>query len=181
MTSTKATLRKQALQDRKAFTDPEFEERNNSLIEQLSTFVTKENIQTIHTFLPIIENREPNITSLFEDWWSQGRKIMVSKTHMKSKKMSHWWLTHETKIESNSWGIPEPTNAQEANFNEVNLLVVPMLVGDKHGNRIGYGGGYYDKLLVDFRGQSVGLSILPLVAELETDLWDIPLNSILFS
>ena len=175
----KPQLRKKALAERKLLTEEEFQKKNNSLIDQLQAFISKQDFQTIHIFLPIANNREPDMTSLFKQWWNEGRKIMVGKTDFKLKEMSHYWLTKSTMLEVNSWGIPEPVDARLANIQEVVLLVVPLLVVDKKGNRIGYGGGYYDKLLKQFRGQSLGLSLFPKVDHLEADPWDVPLDDIL--
>jgi len=104
---------------------------------------------------------------------------MVPKTDLQSKQMTHSWHTHDTKLEINSWGIPEPVDAQSADFNDADLVIVPLLVGDKFGNRIGYGGGYYDNLLKGFRGHTVGLSLFTLVDSLAVDPWDVPLEVIL--
>lgn len=119
------------------------------------------------------------MTSLFEGWWENKRRIMISKTDFQTKKMTHYWYTSETNIEINSWGIPEPIDAKLADFQNAELVIVPMLIGDKKGNRIGYGGGYYDSLLRGFEGHTVGLSLFPLVDRLTTDQWDVPLNVIL--
>ena len=88
-------------------------------------------------------------------------------------------MTQSTELVTNSWGIPEPVGAEAADFEEVELLIVPLLVGDKQGNRIGYGGGYYDKLLKAFRGHSVGVSLFAKVDRLDLDPWDIPIDVIL--
>ncbi len=44
------------------------------------------------------------------------------------------------------WGIPEPNKQKvlKQNQQKKSLFVVPALAVDKIGNRIGYGGGYYD-------------------------------------
>lgn len=178
--TTKSQLRTRALQDRKALSEQAFGKKNQSLALKLQHLVTENEFKTIHTFLPISKNQEPDMTSLFDRWWKDGRKIMVSKTDFKSKKMTHYWLTPETTLEINPSGIPEPLDAELANFQGADMVIVPLLIGDKQGNRIGYGGGYYDKLLKEFRGKSVGLSLFPLVASLETDSWDVPLDVILF-
>ena len=180
MTFSKTILRKQALLDRQTLPEEEYQKRNASLVNQLKAFVVKSDFKTIHTFLPIVKNREPDVTYLFGDWWNDGRRIMVSKTDFKSKEMHHYWLTSTTQLKTNSWGIPEPINAESANYHEADLIVVPMLLGNKQGDRVGYGGGYYDKLLEKFKGQSVGLSLLPLVDKLETESWDKPLDQIIF-
>ena len=38
------------------------------------------------------------------------------------------------------------------------MILVPLLAFDKKGNRIGYGGGYYDKFLSQCNGLKVGIS-----------------------
>ncbi|MBQ9618748.1 MAG: 5-formyltetrahydrofolate cyclo-ligase [Oscillibacter sp.] len=53
-------------------------------------------------------------------------------------------------------GIPEPSaNAPLVSPAEIDFLVVPCLSSDRAGNRLGRGGGYYDRFLCDFRGVSV--------------------------
>jgi len=176
----KALLRKVALDQRRLLPISEYRKRNSILCENIHRLIRENNFKIIHTFLPITKNSEPDVTSLFKEWWNEGRKIMVSKTDIKTKTMSHFWFEKTTQVKTNSWGIPEPLDAEPANFQATDLVIVPLLIGDKQGNRIGYGGGYYDKLLHGFRGQTVGLSLSPLVDQLETDPWDIPLNTILF-
>ena len=58
------------------------------------------------------------------------------------------------------WGIPQPvfeTGKNEANWNDIDLVVVPGLAFDPSGNRIGYGAGYYDRFLSEIQSTSVGL------------------------
>ena len=53
-------------------------------------------------------------------------------------------------------GIPEPPpDAPLVSPAEIDFLVVPCLSGDRAGNRLGRGGGYYDRFLCDVRGVSV--------------------------
>ena len=55
-------------------------------------------------------------------------------------------------------GIPEPPrNAPHFKNSENVLCIVPGLVFDRHGYRIGYGGGFYDRFLEDFKGIAVAL------------------------
>lgn len=66
-------------------------------------------------------------------------------------------------LEQSKWGIEEPPDREETLFdlNQVDqaLIVVPGLVFDKHGMRLGYGGGYYDTFLTQVTGSpTVGLA-----------------------
>ncbi len=177
---SKESLRKTALAKRRALSSADYDRRNNSLCEQLNTLLGARNIQSVHFFLPIRKNNEPDLTSLFPELWESGVKIMVSKTNFETKDMTHYWLTPETTLVINNIGIPEPFEAESANLNDAELIIVPLLLGDKLGNRIGYGGGFYDRMLTSFKGQTIGVSLAPLVDKLPTEEWDIPLNSILF-
>ena len=177
---SKAELRKAALTERKNLSSAQYHLLNQSLCNQLLEFIRFHDYSSVHVFLPIQKNNEPDFTSLFPQLWKDGVKIMVSKTNFRTKTMSHFWLESETTSTINELEIPEPIGAISANLSDAELIVVPLLLGDKLGNRIGYGGGFYDRLLPDFKGQTIGISLAPLVNELPTDDWDVPLNSILF-
>lgn len=88
-------------------------------------------------------------------------------------------------IES-SWGSllePDSTQCQEIDPAEVTLAVVPALVFDSHGSRIGYGSGYYDRFLatVNPSCQSIGVGFNEQLEEgvLPTDSDDYPLDRVL--
>ena len=94
--------------------------------------------------------------------------------------MSHFWLQADTELILNRLNIPEPVNAAPAKIDESDLVIVPLLIADHSGNRLGYGGGFYDRLLSNYSGHSVGLCLSPLVDRLGTETWDIPVKQVLF-
>ena len=53
-----------------------------------------------------------------------------------------------------NYGIAEPTGA--AYFGDIEVTVLPLLATDTKGNRLGYGGGYYDKFLQDKNTLKIG-------------------------
>ena len=53
------------------------------------------------------------------------------------------WLFSEP-LKINKYGIPEPENK---NIVYPDVLLIPLLAFDKNLNRLGYGGGYYDRLI----------------------------------
>ena len=74
-------------------------------------------------------------------------------------------------------GIPEPEQAIEADFSKVDLVLVPLCAADKMGNRIGYGGGFYDRLLSNSNTMKVGLSLSPLLDKIESlDSWGLKIE-----
>lgn len=77
------------------------------------------------------------------------------------------------------YGIREPaTSEPEVDPAVLDLVLVPALVLDARGYRLGYGGGYYDRFLPRLRLDCRTLGIAPLtVAMLPIDLWDIPVGT----
>ena len=54
----------------------------------------------------------------------------------------HWSMRHPLLI--NKYGIPEPISNK---IKYPNILLVPLVAFDKHLNRVGYGGGFYDRYI----------------------------------
>lgn len=176
----KKHLRKTLLQYRRLLPQEEFDRRNRYLCEELLKLIRHNDFQSIHCFLPITRNREPDLTSLFSTLWAEGRKVLVSKSDFENKIMEHFWLDYHTKLNTNHLGIPEPVSAKSADIEEADLIILPLMAVDKKGNRIGYGGGFYDRLLSGFSGETVGVSLSSLFDDLGTDEWDIPVKQVLF-
>ena len=69
------------------------------------------------------------------------------------------------------YGIREPVG--EAYQGEMDVAVVPFLAVDKRGNRLGYGGGYYDKFLKNSTAKRVAFGYgFQIVNEVPTESWD---------
>ena len=154
-----------------------YTQRNEQLCQAIARFIEQNEIYTLHTFLAIGKNKEPDVLPLFKDLWNSGKKVVVSKTDFLFKQMRHYYLNEETNLIVNKKGIPEPVDAKEALLEELDVIFVPLLLSDRKGYRIGYGGGYYDRLLSETNSLKVGLSLSPPVDEiLQKEDWDIPLN-----
>lgn len=89
-------------------------------------------------------------------------------------------------LQKNIYGIPEPVGKQQRAAQDMDIVLMPLVAFDKTGNRLGMGGGYYDKTFA-FKKQSlwrkkpllIGLAHhFQEVDALHHDTWDIPLSSI---
>ncbi len=176
----KSLLRKILLDYRRALRKDHFQKRNEQLCQNLLEFIYDNNHKIIHTFLPIDRNKEPDITGIFDGLRKTGCEIMISKTDFKEKTQQHFYLLEETLLAKNKMGIPEPVDAEETNIKKADLILVPLLAADKKGNRIGYGGGYYDRLLKETAAAKLGLSLSPLLDEIvQVEEWDIKIDEVL--
>ncbi len=81
-----------------------------------------------------------------------GKKVYIPKIYKADKSMRAVNLESFKDLKKNSMGILEPID--DSNYIEkenIDLIIVPGAVFDFNGNRIGYGGGYYDRYLEDIK------------------------------
>lgn len=89
-------------------------------------------------------------------------------------------------LQDNQFGIPEPVNSHYLPAHQLDIVLMPLVAFDKHGNRLGMGGGYYDRTFAfkkEMRWRKkpllIGLAYdFQEVPALESDSWDIPLTAV---
>lgn len=73
--------------------------------------------------------------------------------------MTYRYVKDRSELSERTFGILEPDpECEECVASNFSLLIVPALVFDKNGYRIGYGKGFYDRYLSGFEGVSIGLT-----------------------
>ncbi|HEY7774644.1 MAG TPA: 5-formyltetrahydrofolate cyclo-ligase [Marinagarivorans sp.] len=87
-----------------------------------------------------------------------------------------------TKMKQNRYGLWEPYFAEATSVTQLDLVLCPLVAFDKTGNRIGMGGGFYDRALANRRQNQTrawGVAhALQEEDELETQWWDVKLDCI---
>ena len=98
----------------------------------------------------------------------------------KDKSLSyHPWTS--TPLQKDACMIPAPLNEPALKADELGLLLIPALAIDQRGIRLGYGGGFYDRLRENWGWRKVpALAVIPQ-ASISTELlprdhWDVPLD-----
>ncbi len=87
-------------------------------------------------------------------------------------------------LHTNRFGIAEPDlDAHSVLINELDMVITPLIAFDRHGNRLGTGGGYYDQTFKDpGREKPVLVGAAYAVQEAQTlpvDPWDVKLDAII--
>jgi 5-formyltetrahydrofolate cyclo-ligase len=134
--------------------------------------------ETYHIFLSIPHKNEINTSPFIQKLNSLEKKVVVPKVKSKGL-LEHFLLTRETRIETNSWGVPEPISGITINPKVIDVVFVPLLIFDLDGYRVGYGGGYYDTFLSECETGviTVGLSLFEPIEKIEdVYIGDVPLD-----
>ena len=78
-----------------------------------------------------------------------------------------------------AWGISEPMITKPVALKAIDLIIVPGAAFDEQGNRLGYGAGFYDKLLSAFAKTTVALAFdAQIVPAIPVDSYDVPVHKI---
>lgn len=171
----KKVLRDLYLEKRLTLTEAEYNRRNALLLSNTKNFLKEESPSNIHLFLPIDKNKEPDTWPIL-DWIFKNpkSKAFVSRSNFSDKTMAHQELISLDGITTNRYGIPEPMAGESVSNDTFDLILVPLISFDLVGNRIGYGGGFYDRFLsqVNANCKKIGLSIGPPLDNIDysTDL-----------
>jgi 5-formyltetrahydrofolate cyclo-ligase len=181
----KADLRKQYLAQRRALSADETDQRSqliaSQVLDQLSTLVP-DRPTILHTFLPIKRHNEVDTWPIIHQIWDRypHLQIAVPVTDMTQQSMRHYAITPETTFVTSHLGIPEPsTDGPQVQTAGISVVLIPLLVFDQQGHRVGYGGGFYDRFLSKCRSdcQKIGLSLFPPVERIDDVAGtDIPLD-----
>jgi 5-formyltetrahydrofolate cyclo-ligase len=178
---TKQHLRKLYLEKRKQLSEGELAQLNFSLYQNFFSHIDLSFIKVLHTFLPIASKHEVDTWLIIDRIRREYPHIRISipKVNEASGMLDNLFFEGLHQLTTNAWGIQEPKQGIPTEPEKIDMVVVPLLVVDKHGNRIGYGKGYYDKFLAHCRTnvKKVGLSLFPPVDAIPAEAYDIRLDS----
>jgi len=114
---------------------------------------------------------------------NDNKEIYVPKTDKTKKEMVAIRINSLDNMSVDNWGILEPKSVDKNKIGEdFDLILMPGLAFDRKGNRIGYGGGYYDKYLSQFKEISNKLVLaydFQIVNNIENESHDIKVNCII--
>lgn len=88
---------------------------------------------------------------------SQGKKVGVPKTYPDFQ-MEFIYLEKTTEIIRTKFGVLEPKDGQIIPKDQLDLIIVPGLLFTKQGDRVSFGGGFYDRYLQDYPGHTIALA-----------------------
>lgn len=174
--TNKIELRRSLLRQRRSLSPTEWQAKSDRICKQLQSFSPYQEAKTILAYFSF--RQEPDLSSLFTNkdrCWGFPRCVGKSLSW-------HLWQPGEKLIQG-KFGILEPaSDAPTISASEVDLILVPAVAGDRQGYRLGYGGGFYDRLLTSPLWQhipTIGIVFeFAYCSQLPADIWDVKLSYI---
>jgi len=179
----KMTVRKHYLNLRINLSPGEYEQLSVALCTRFFSSIDLSTVKTIHCYLPIVHRKEPNTWHIIDRLNKDFPNIQISLPRMENEQtIVNFYYSGKNQISENKWGIPEPQFGDVTPVSEIDLVIVPLLVFDKKGNRVGYGKGFYDRFLKNCRPdcKKIGFSFFDPLDEIsDADTHDVRLDQVI--
>lgn len=153
----KTELREQHLAKRAAIPPAQKQARDEKICRSIISSASFRYAETILAYAP--REGEIDIRPMLLHALSLGKRIALPRCES-DHVMTYRLITSLDGLSPGSYGIMEPdadTPIFEEDPGHASLCLVPGVVFDVHGYRIGYGGGYYDRFLHHYHGSVAGL------------------------
>ncbi len=178
------TVRAKMLSQRRALDPTCIEAASKRIARRLWRLGAMARCRRIAGYLSV--NGEINCAAVFAEAWARGRDTYVPV--IMGKKLRFAIYTPDCELKANRFDIPEPVMSKADTLGARNLDVVltPLVAFDSLGNRLGMGGGFYDRSLAFLRYSKawrrpllIGLAHeFQKIPAIDARVWDIPLHAV---
>ncbi len=151
--------------------------RSAAICNQIIAMPAYLNTPTIHCYLSM--RSEVDTRPLIADALARGKGVAVPEVVPTANDLAHVWLTSldPDALEPGPFGTFNPRHRHVATSGDWGITIVPLLAFDRRGYRLGYGKGYYDRLLAADRAATIGIAFaVQEVGSVPTDAHDVPLD-----
>lgn len=178
---TKSELRKAYLNRRNALSSAERADKSRKIAELFFENVDLTDISVLHCFISIDKFNEVDTSLITNEIWSRYPHVVIAvpRVHPETDKIESLVYDSEACLIKGSWGTLEPLEGSQVDPAKIDVVLVPLICFDEFGFRVGYGKGYYDRLLALCRPDclKIGLSFFAPITRIEdVHGWDIPLD-----
>lgn len=136
---------------------------SQQLCEVLADAAPLQEAEHILAYLPTA--RELDITPLLAQWQQQGRRVYITRTWPSHKQLTVHLFAPDA-LELHRYGYWQPqAHARSIDPACLQLALVPGLCFDYQGQRLGYGAGYFDRLLAVCDALRVGVTCQALLIQ----------------
>lgn len=167
---TKKELRTLFLEKRKGLNEASLASMNLALSANFFAAIDLSFTSVLHTYLPIVGNNEPDTWIIVDRIRREFPHVQVCIPRVAgADALDNILYEGPQQLQQGKWGIPEPKYGNRVESEKLDLVIVPLLAVDRDGHRVGYGRGFYDRLLNSVRAdcRKVGFSFFEPVTAIE--------------
>ena len=177
----KKIVRKEISIIRNSLGKKEKEKLDNQIINNLMNTEDFKKAKSI--FIYVSFGSEIDTKKIINYSLEKNKKVYVPKTDKIKKTMEAIEINNLNDLITDKWGILEPKEANYKNIgNQFDLIIVPGLAFDLEGNRIGYGGGYYDKYISNLKYNCIKIALtyqFQVIKGIKSEKYDIKIQKII--
>ena len=175
----KQTLRRQIREQKRAMTEEQIVSASMALGEKFAASELYRQAKTIYGYLPY--NQEVRTVPMLQRALADGKRVAVPKCY--GDEMRFIYLDDLSQVEKGYCGIPEPIADEPIADDSTALVLMPGLAFTERGDRMGYGGGFYDKFLAaEPNHPTLALCYaFQMVDAIPTEDYDIPVDCVLWA
>ena len=175
----KKELRARIREQKRAMTEEQIVAASARLGELFVNTPQYRQAKTIYGYLPY--NQEVRTVPMLEQAMRDGKRVAVPKCY--GSEMKFIYMDDLSKTEKGYANIPEPIEDGPVADDKTALVLMPGMAFTKAGDRMGYGGGFYDKFLAaEPDHPTVALCYeFQMVEALPTEEYDIPVDCVLWA
>ena len=100
---------------------------------------------------------EPDTMEIIEQLWEDGKKVSAPVSDTETNTLSLFGIENAQELHKGAYGILEPSRERPVAESDIDIVLVPGLAFDRRGGRMGFGAGYYDRLLTKTHAVKIGL------------------------
>ena len=161
----KAALRNAAIEWRKSLSRSEKQRMDFKIQSKVMNLWKFREVSTV--LLYCAKPVEIDTKLLIERASALGKTVAVPRCVPGTREMDFYVITSFDDLEAGAFGVLEPIPEKCRKLTDFtsSVCIVPALVYDKQGFRLGYGKGYYDRFLSGYKGNCIGLAYSDWVKE----------------
>ena len=175
----KQELRSHIRSLKRQMTPEQIRNKSDALLALFTATEAYQNARTLYGYMSY--NQEVRTLPILEQALADGKRVAIPKCY--GDEMRFIYLENLSQVEKGYCGIPEPIEDGPVADDPNALVLMPGLAFTKEGLRMGYGGGFYDKFLAaEPDHPTLALCYdFQMLPELETEAFDIPVDTVLWA
>ncbi len=173
----KTEIRKQNKQRRNEMLKSEVQSKSAVIAELFVKSELYKNAKTIMLYMPL--GNEVDASIIMKRAIDDGKRVVLPVTEADNK-ITPYFADADTRFCKGTFSVQEPTGTQKAQYDDIDLVIVPGIAFDKFGNRIGFGKGCYDGFLKNINAIKVGICYEFQVSnQISADLHDVKMDYVI--